>query len=1196
METLTLGSAVVEVGADLTKLLKGFKDAKAARDAFDKDMVTGSNGLLKFEKLLNETGAALDKQATKEKKVGDEAKAAATGVDKLADANRKTADASKAASAALETEAQKNERLTKMVDASIAKLNERNRVTARGSAAALTVPRLSPAEKASVDKMMGTVGGKIPAGVLEGAAGAAGVKVTTDALKAEEKVVEHLSGKFKLNSTAIREMIVLMREAGRGDFTRMAGSASILGQNLGIVETMGAAATAGLVTLAATVAIVGVAFLEGSKEANQFANMLALTGNYAGLTATSYEDMAHRIADSTKTSVGSNKELISALAQTNEFTKSEIESLVVAADQLGKATGKSAEDVVKDFERMAEGPTKYAVEFQRTHIGIITPLQIDAIRRLEERGQKEEALAALIKIVTTGIAQHTVEQTGIIVGAWNGATTAVANFWEWLKRIGTDSTATEQIASLNQQIAMVGKTAANPESVRQYRSLVAQRDALVATAKATEQKADAEAKASRQTKISNDALETLHTTYSGLIDNQQKFTNDVARLRKTLADAEKANPNDPLVKQLRDDLPAAIEKLRKQDLPAAFKADAKAMREAESEAKRLARAAAALEKRRQDAITSLKDEKETLELVVPLYQDQSMSLDEVSRAKEITTALSKQKLSADSLEGKIIAELVGRIHDLNKAIADETKKREELLSIADQTASIEQEITLIGLSTEATVRAKVKLDALAKAKRDHIAITPEYLAAIEKEADAQAKAASALEKRQFLEETHKGFVESAQAIAIQAETLGVGRAAAAAYTREMELLNDAQAKHIALTPQDVAAINKEAVAYGYAVDALDRMNEAVTANKFANDELMSSLEDLIFSGKSFGAVLRSLVTDLAKAAFEATIFGEGPLAGVLGGRSAASKGHGLLDIFGSKKNRAQSTDLGLDTKQMNMALKLSTDELLQFSRALAMASTAAQTSGAGGLNLGGASSYPVGGSGSGPLFDDNKSFTGAYSAPLVDPDTLKAVDLGLSGLDAQTTRVTAALEAQVPALGQFGGAISQALSMIAGGGGGGGFLGSLLKIGGMVAGSINFGGLNAMGGTLGGSGAFAGLSDSITKAGPIGDAFSMPALVLHSGTSYVTHGAGPTRHVSPSTFVNAPRFHDGLGPGEFPAILEEGETVNPKHSRAAKGMRSIQIGDIHVHGVSDERTGRSTGRQVGARIQGELNKSRRSGY
>jgi len=52
---------------------------------------------------------------------------------------------------------------------------------------------------------------------------------------------------------------------------------------------------------------------------------------------------------------------------------------------------------------------------------------------------------------------------------------------------------------------------------------------------------------------------------------------------------------------------------------------------------------------------------------------------------------------------------------------------------------------------------------------------------------------------------------------------------------------------------------------------------------------------------------------------------------------------------------------------------------------------------------------------------------------------------------------------------------------------------------------------------------------------------------LHSGGK-VGEGSGFYRNVPSSLFINAPRLHNGLLPGEYPAILKKGESVIPENS------------------------------------------------
>lgn len=82
----------------------------------------------------------------------------------------------------------------------------------------------------------------------------------------------------------------------------------------------------------------------------------------------------------------------------------------------------------------------------------------------------------------------------------------------------------------------------------------------------------------------------------------------------------------------------------------------------------------------------------------------------------------------------------------------------------------------------------------------------------------------------------------------------------------------------------------------------------------------------------------------------------------------------------------------------------------------------------------------------------------------------------------------------------------------------------------------------ALGGSGGGSSAFAG--------------------IFHGG-GMVGVDAVPARAVDPRVFARAPRYHDGLAPDEFPAILQRGEEVVPRGGRSgAAGPVPVIIENI----------------------------------
>jgi tape measure domain-containing protein len=78
---------------------------------------------------------------------------------------------------------------------------------------------------------------------------------------------------------------------------------------------------------------------------------------------------------------------------------------------------------------------------------------------------------------------------------------------------------------------------------------------------------------------------------------------------------------------------------------------------------------------------------------------------------------------------------------------------------------------------------------------------------------------------------------------------------------------------------------------------------------------------------------------------------------------------------------------------------------------------------------------------------------------------------------------------------------------------------------------------------------------------------SMFSNIFHDG-GIVGQTSGPGRMVSPALFAGAPRFHNGLMPDEFPAILQRGEAVIPRDQVGAMGQGGGSTGRVTVQLVN----------------------------
>lgn len=126
------------------------------------------------------------------------------------------------------------------------------------------------------------------------------------------------------------------------------------------------------------------------------------------------------------------------------------------------------------------------------------------------------------------------------------------------------------------------------------------------------------------------------------------------------------------------------------------------------------------------------------------------------------------------------------------------------------------------------------------------------------------------------------------------------------------------------------------------------------------------------------------------------------------------------------------------------------------------------------------------------------------------------------------------------------------------------------------------------------------LLNAITGAFGIKPAVGVPSTatttvpVGHSGFR-VGSASTQFRSVSPSLFIGAPRFHNGLAPDEFPAILQAGEEVIPRHraGRTSNGPVVVNL-TVNVDGSNagtpeqNKEFGAEVARQMQGMVQAEI--------
>lgn len=199
------------------------------------------------------------------------------------------------------------------------------------------------------------------------------------------------------NAAAMRESMVMIHELSQGSYKRFGGSLMVFANQLNVIPTLmeKIGATTRLMQFAvlgsiAAIGLLGFAMYQGGAEVHKFNNALIVTGNVAGVTAKSVEDMAHTISDSTGNGLANSRNMLHALAESGTVTQENMAVAGIALTDYARLTGKSSDEVVKEFEGMKNGVYKFALEHNKT-TGALSANTLQSINDLELLGKTAEA-------------------------------------------------------------------------------------------------------------------------------------------------------------------------------------------------------------------------------------------------------------------------------------------------------------------------------------------------------------------------------------------------------------------------------------------------------------------------------------------------------------------------------------------------------------------------------------------------------------------------------------------------------------------------------------------------------------------------------------------------------------------------------------------------------------------------------------
>lgn len=263
------------------------------------------------------------------------------------------------------------------------------------------------------------------------------------------------------------ELFVIGREIGRGNYSRMAGSLSILAQQTSLANVLLSAQGLALIGVAGAAALVIFEMGKGQAEMAHFSNALQITHNFAGLTASSLKKMSDELAHETSSSFSTASNVVLKFAQSGKVSGDTLRLLAATSLEYAKRTGEDADKIAADFLKMGDGVVKFAVEHNSQYHDL-TASEIDYARQLELNGQTEKAQQVIATAMYQSVRKTGEENIGALVKIWKGLGFAIDDATAALKNFGRSNTIDEQIAIVRRQLADTnhgGKTVAANASI-----------------------------------------------------------------------------------------------------------------------------------------------------------------------------------------------------------------------------------------------------------------------------------------------------------------------------------------------------------------------------------------------------------------------------------------------------------------------------------------------------------------------------------------------------------------------------------------------------------------------------------------------------------------------------------------------------------------------------------------------------------
>jgi len=293
-------------------------------------------------------------------------------------------------------EKQSHSPIKKMAD-DAAKLNERMDHLSRAIAPQITDIFVGLATGQSPLTIMLQQGGQLRDQF--GLAGVEGKKMGDAIVQASKTMIPSIAATAGAIGQLLISSLIGAGEAAAGLAAKMSGLPNIIEMTSAKSITMGkllsAALGAGLFALAGSLTALAVGFAQTIKQESELSKALAISGASLGIsrdTAVMYAKSLESIGVSTSFAI----DAITQMAKAGGFSSSQMDMVIVSAQNMQKYAGIAIEDTVKAFAKMRDKPVESLVELAKS-TGLVSPEVVKLAVELDNQGKVAEAAAVAMK-------------------------------------------------------------------------------------------------------------------------------------------------------------------------------------------------------------------------------------------------------------------------------------------------------------------------------------------------------------------------------------------------------------------------------------------------------------------------------------------------------------------------------------------------------------------------------------------------------------------------------------------------------------------------------------------------------------------------------------------------------------------------------------------------------------------------------